>query len=294
MQQELYREKSIHGSFLFPFECYIQDSKVSLLVKDHHWHEEMEWIYLIKGQIKIEIDFKEYTIGENTLVCIPIGALHKIRTCGECLYYAYVFKIQMLQALIYDNCESDFIIPILNGEIAFQKVIKLEDSTQKVIFQELITLSRVYIDKEMAWQMEVKASLLKTMAYLIKYDKLENEELKTKGNLLERSEKIKKIITYLRTHMQDKVYISELAALISMNETYFCRYFKGATGMTPIEYLTHIRIEDAARMIRETDFKIIDICFMSGFENTSYFIRKFKEYKKTTPKKYSQLCRKKE
>ena len=64
-------------------------------------------------------------------------------------------------------------------------------------------------------------------------------------------------------------------------ETYFCRYFKESTGMSPIEYLINLRIEEAARLIRETDYKIIEICLLSGFDNSSYFIRKFYQSKQT-------------
>ena len=130
MNQESYREKSRHGSALFPFECYIQDSGQSVLVKDHHWHDEMEWIFLQQGKIKIEIDFVEYAVAGRALICIPRGALHKISTIGPCLYYAFVFQFQMLQSVTYDHCEISLMVPLSSGEIQLQKVIDCEDAEE--------------------------------------------------------------------------------------------------------------------------------------------------------------------
>lgn len=293
MNQESYREKSKHGSALFPFECYIQDSDQPILVKDHHWHDEMEWIFVLHGKIKIEIDFVEYTVAGRALICIPRGALHKISTIGPCLYYAFVFQFQMLQSVTYDYCEISLMVPLSSGEMQLQKVIGCEDAEGKVLVGELMKIASAYFNKEVAWSIEVKASLMKVIAYLVKQQKLENLDQKLKTDLVERSERIKKSITYMKEHIQEKVYLSDLAELVSMNETYFCRYFKESTGMSPIEYLINLRIEEAARLIRETDYKIIEICLLSGFDNSSYFIRKFYQSKQITPKKYAMHFRKK-
>ena len=73
---------------------------------------------------------------------------------------------------------------------------------------------------------------------------------------------------------------------------YFCRLFKQYTGKTPIEYLNNYRIEQAAKLLIETNDSITDIAFDCGFENTSYFIRKFKAQKSATPKQYRTLHKK--
>ena len=194
MHQEIYRETSIHGSVLFPFECYIQNSDKSLLVKDHHWHDEMEWIYIVEGKIQIEINLKQFVVSKNNLICVPRGALHKIRTLGKCLYYAYVFQFQMLQASIYDICESEYLMPLLNGEISFLKVIKIVNEDQKRILLELEKIVGISKTKELAWQIEVKASLLKVIALLIKFNFIEKEESIRRANSLEKSEKMKKVL----------------------------------------------------------------------------------------------------
>ncbi len=289
MQEELFREKSIHGSLLFPFECYIQDSDEAIMVKNYHWHEETEWIYTVKGNITIEIDMFSYHVGPNSLVCIPKESLHKIRTEGKCLYYAYVYKFEFLHFSLYDYCQSAYMIPVEKGEISFCKIIYLEREKNQIIEKELLEIANAYIHKPAAWQLCVKASLTKIVAFLIQNDEIEDSDYKEHTDMIEKVANMKLILKYIKEHYQEKIYIKELADIVSMNETYFCRYFKNIVGKTPIEYINYLRIERAARLIRETDLTITEICFMTGFDNVSYFIRKFKENKQITPKKYSLL-----
>jgi len=80
--------------------------------------------------------------------------------------------------------------------------------------------------------------------------------------------------------------LDELAELINLNPQYFCRYFKRNIGKTITEYINEIRIEKAAQELLETDDKIITIAQNAGFDNTGYFIRRFKEEKGMTPSEY--------
>lgn len=56
--------------------------------------------------------------------------------------------------------------------------------------------------------------------------------------------------------------------------------------MTPMDYVNQYRIEQACHQLLTTDFPITEVAFNCGFNDSSYFIKVFKKYKGTTPKKY--------
>lgn len=56
--------------------------------------------------------------------------------------------------------------------------------------------------------------------------------------------------------------------------------------MTPIEYVNQFRLLQAAQLLTSTKNSISDICYSTGFNNTSYFTKKFKEQYKATPRSY--------
>ena len=56
--------------------------------------------------------------------------------------------------------------------------------------------------------------------------------------------------------------------------------------LCPIEYVNQYRLTQAAQLLRTTAQSVSDICYLTGFNSSSYFTKKFKDYYKMTPKEY--------
>ena len=56
-----------------------------------------------------------------------------------------------------------------------------------------------------------------------------------------------------------------------------------------MDYLNMVRIENAAKLLKMTDHKIIDIAYEVGFQNFSYFSNIFRRYKNVSPSEYRQM-----
>ncbi len=78
-----------------------------------------------------------------------------------------------------------------------------------------------------------------------------------------------------------------------MPESTFRHSFKKTIGVSPIDYLIRFRVEKAAEMMAENSkIKVIDAAMAVGFDNSSYFARKFKEVAGITPINYLRQQRK--
>jgi AraC-like DNA-binding protein len=62
--------------------------------------------------------------------------------------------------------------------------------------------------------------------------------------------------------------------------------FKEIAGVSPIQYLIGLRLKKACDLLEHSSKSVLEIALDCGFENISYFIRKFKEVKGCTPKEY--------
>lgn len=62
--------------------------------------------------------------------------------------------------------------------------------------------------------------------------------------------------------------------------------FKDEYGMTPKAYADHLRLEEAKRLLKDTDKKVIDIAYSVGFGSLSAFYGFFKREEKITPSEY--------
>jgi transcriptional regulator GlxA family with amidase domain len=95
------------------------------------------------------------------------------------------------------------------------------------------------------------------------------------------------VIDYLYDHYHEKISRDELVDVADMPCATFCRSFKETTGLSPMNYLIRFRIEKAAELLAENKkIRITDVATQTGFENSAYFSRKFKEILGVAPREY--------
>jgi AraC-like DNA-binding protein len=91
---------------------------------------------------------------------------------------------------------------------------------------------------------------------------------------------------YVYQNFFEKISIKDIAAIASMTESSFCRYFKSRTLKSFTRFLNEVRIAYACKLLNNSNYSITDACFESGFMNLSYFNRQFKAIMKMAPKEY--------
>ena len=126
--------------------------------------------------------------------------------------------------------------------------------------------------------------ILEAMANMEKYECISSDTKLNFHNSMDN--RFEKVISYIRQHFTDDIHVKQIAALIPMNQTAFCRYFKEKSSKTMTEYIQELRISYACQLISESSESISQICFRCGFNNIPHFNRIFKRYKKQTPTEY--------
>ncbi|HUC92852.1 MAG TPA: response regulator [Paenibacillus sp.] len=94
---------------------------------------------------------------------------------------------------------------------------------------------------------------------------------------------------YVAARLHEKISMEEAALALHMNASHFSRMFKNETGETFIEYVTRLKMEKAREMLGHTDKSVERIGESLGYDNTSYFIKLFKNYSGHSPKEYRLL-----
>ncbi|GHU87307.1 AraC family transcriptional regulator [Spirochaetia bacterium] len=94
------------------------------------------------------------------------------------------------------------------------------------------------------------------------------------------------IITGLFNKSEDVHRLADLAESAGMPIPSFCRRFKKKTGMTFVEYLNSVRINNAKKLLQQSKMYVDDIAYECGFNSISFFNRKFKEQSGVTPMDY--------
>lgn len=98
------------------------------------------------------------------------------------------------------------------------------------------------------------------------------------------------VIKYIKDNLTNKdINVDALAKKAHMSASHFHKQFKNTLGISPIDYLNSEKIKFSKKLIKESkDFRMSEIAFQSGFNNTSYFNRQFKKMEMMTPQQFKK------
>lgn len=96
------------------------------------------------------------------------------------------------------------------------------------------------------------------------------------------------VYQFLFHHFAEPLSLAQVAGLAQMNVSAFCKFFKKKTGKTFSHVLNEIRIGHACRLFMEEKLAVSEVCYRCGYNNLSYFNRKFKEITCYAPVEYKK------
>jgi AraC-like DNA-binding protein len=102
----------------------------------------------------------------------------------------------------------------------------------------------------------------------------------------EAREKIEKTIDYMKHHLSEPITREKLAALAGLNQEHYSRIFGKYKGISPGDYMTKLRIEEAKRLLVHSNKSILEISRLVGFGDPYYFSRRFKQMVGVAPSVY--------
>ncbi len=291
MMDSVFHENKTHGTSIFPLQIYSHHDKNGFYFVSQHWHEELEWVYVEYGILQLVIHGKQYQLNPGEFCFINAGELHEIKSVGNSLHHAIVFRPSLLDFALYDACQHNFIRPITSQKLLFPSICDhMEYAKSQTILSSMHAIVKLYHSLPTCALLSIKIHLLHILELLFQSDCfLENTSTTKEQNSLN---KLKRTIDYMKENYSSSISLESLAKLAFMSPNYFCRYFRQEIGKPPIVFLNEYRIQQASRLLSESDLPISQIALSVGFDNFSYFTRKFREYKRISPREYRLIWNK--
>lgn len=279
MQYLSYNERKQRGSFDFPIEIYCVNEYHPQYVMAFHWHMEYEIIRVRQGEFLLTLDDCQFTAKAGDVVFISSGTLHA-GTPRDCLYDCIVFDMRML--LKQDHACQALLQKIIDRDIWINQLLPANDVP---LMNSVSLLFSAMESKRAGYQLIVQGCLYQLLGMIIQNGYFSSAPLKNTRNYKKVSQ-LKRALALIEENYPSPLTLEQLSAAADMSPKYFCRFFQEMTRHTPIEYLNLYRIEHACYQLITTDHSVTEIAFNCGFNDLSYFIKTFKRYKGTTPKRY--------
>ena len=283
-------ETKIHGTLNFPYIVYhgkIPDFLVSFPL---HWHDEAEFIYITKGQVRITVWSETYHAKEGDILILMPNTLHAIEqlSTNPAEYFNIIFDLSILQASEEDICYQKHIKPFLSYERFVSSYQKTGDTLNTLLKPLLLSLIENRHNSYTSHECLIKSNLFLMMHHINQHsiNITENSQLQYLSY-----NKLKAAFYHIQNCYANPITIKEVAALCGFSESHFMKLFKELTGTSFTAYLVNYRLELAANQLLNTSQSILEIATNCGFNNSSYFTRTFVQKYHMTPRDYRKNSR---
>ncbi len=280
LKEKIAKENALHGSALFPCACYDSWLVETFPAINLHWHPEIEMNLIVKGKAEVSINFESYIVSEGDIVIINKDDVHGFfrheSTDFNCK--AVIFHLDFIGGKTTDDIFMEFISPLANREKQFINIINNTLPIYEKLRSQLEEIFEIYDKKQPYYKILLKSEILNVMYLLFSSEAVRNRNVSSKKNT-----SLKAAIDFITQNYNRHISAEETAAIAGYSKYHFLRIFKEAVGMEFSRYVNRVRFDHAAVLLKESNLSVTDIALATGFSDSAYFTRKFKEEFHTTP-----------
>jgi Transcriptional regulator containing an amidase domain and an AraC-type DNA-binding HTH domain len=277
------KENRPHGTKAYPYDqSYIH--KISHTFQfPVHWHHEFEIIYIAQGSLDISISEQLYQGTSGDIYFVNSKELHFMGSADRNVaYYTMLFPLEFISLQTDDALETELMRPLRNGILQFPHHLpnNADKENLSAILNKIISLNPC---SDFPSQIRTRAFLLEFIAEL---KQTQNFFMENYGvsNTFQRE-----LLAFIHGHFMESLSLTTLAGRFHLSEKYLSRYFKEHFHISFIQYLNHLRLTHAKKLLETSELSITEIALCSGFSSDSYFIRIFKKTYGISPLKYRRL-----
>lgn len=258
-----------------------------------HNHEFVEAIYVLKGNMVNIINDEEINMHKGDILFLNRNISHSIKATDKNdlavnFFIKPNFFHESLLMIREDNIIKTFIINVLKNQekcgqfLLFKTdgIIQIQNTLENLIFS-LITNRKLK-------ENDINKKLIGILfLYLMQTDLQLQKNVKSNNET-----KFAKIIQdYIDTEYTTAT-LYEISDRLNMTIFKTSKLIKNEFGQTFKEMLQNKRFQTAANLLTETNLSIYDIIINIGYENSSYFHRKFKKIFSLSPAEYRRKYKK--
>lgn len=248
-------------------------------VPDKHLHKETEIAYVLKGVLRVRVEESTYQVEEGEMLCICENVLHQYLQWDETTHIVKIkYMKEWLMPSFFDQSEKE------ECRQLHKQVFRTHaDERIARIVQDMLSYSSGrYVEyRYLSRLIELNALLLQQRELICEMRTIHSENTRY----------MEETTRYLQENCFQEITLQMMAEHIGLTESYCSKYIKKNTGISFVQYLNAIRINNAQRLLMYTDYNITEIAERSGFSSVQTFNRVFKQQTNRTPREYRNLKR---
>ncbi len=278
------RNKRNIDSHCIPF-CVERESMVE---KDFlHIHDFHQLTVITRGNATLVLNGISYPIRTGDVYVINSFSAHYLKEIRDLEFINVLFYLQDLEASCESLINSDgfrrlfYLQPIHEGQTRPGNIFSLDYMEAETVNRILEQMLKELETNLPGFDIMIQSGFLMLITYLTR---ICNHNIEHRPSMY--ALQLHQAVEYLETNFADPISISELSEVCNITERQLRNIFERVYGCTPLHYLWNIRIRKACFYLASTDLPIAEIAALTGFEDSNYFSRKFRQALGVTPRDY--------
>ncbi|WP_088103689.1 helix-turn-helix domain-containing protein [Halalkalibacter urbisdiaboli] len=256
---------------------YMYQTGYSTMVRPHT-HSTYELFYVLNGGKVFFINETVYIAQKGDLILIQPNDIHRTNSSDE-------LKCERILLNVSDSFIDKELTRFHFRFSSFSRSLFRFRLNKQAIIEELLQkMLEECQTKHIGYETYLRALLMELLILMHRFDQQVSKQLEPPTHPL--YQKISEMARYMRKHYQSKLTLAEIAQRFFISPSYLSRSFKLITGFQFKDYLQIIRVQEAKRLLRETDKPIGRIAEEVGFEYVANFNVTFKKITGITPRDY--------
>lgn len=248
-------------------------------VSDKHLHKEVEIVYVLRGQLDVCVEQRVFSVNAGEALCIAGSVLHQYRSKPPDTDLAKIkFIKDWLMPAFFDAGERE-VYRQLYGQVFQTRA----DPRIEGILHDMLHCGQSRFNEYYHF-----AKLAEWTAYLLCHPSIIRERMPIER---ENARYMESALKYMQDNCFDKLTLKMLADHLGLTQSYCSKYMKRNTGMTFVEYLNAMRVNNAQRLLIYTGRNITEIAEQAGFLSVQTFNRVFKAQTGLSPSAYRKRKR---
>jgi AraC-like DNA-binding protein len=119
--------------------------------------------------------------------------------------------------------------------------------------------------------------------FVLSYERWVNQ---ARDSSSERKRCVEAVRARILAQLPNALAVDALAAEHGMSRSHFSHWFRNHTGLTPARFAAEVRVQEASRMLLQTDAPLKQVAHACGFANANHFCRVFRRFQHLSPATY--------
>ncbi len=253
-----------------------------------HKHNFIELVYVVSGTAMHRIGNIEYLVTKGNVIMVDYGVPHSFSfekgtsfVTYDVLFTPDFFDVSAIDNNEFNSLASSYLFSPLfsDGNIEISKNLLTSNSKE---FGELF--EKIYLEfkhKETGFQSILRAYLIELIIKFFRDIDKKRHSFTENNQAL-----VQKAIDYMNTSYKTPINLDEIVSDLFISKNYFRQIFKKTTGTSISSYIQKLRIDEACRLLKETQITSIEIARECGFNDIKFFYQTFKKVTGYTPAEY--------